>query len=97
MDISSAAIPTSASRTDAGNRAALREAAVGLEASFLAEMLKSAGLGKSRGTFGGGAGEDQFGSLLVREQANQLAQAGGIGLSEILFNALVEAENDRAD
>ena len=36
----------------------LRKAALELEASFLAEMLKSAGLGESReGLGGGGAGE----------------------------------------
>lgn len=74
--------------------AALREAAVELETEFLAEMLKSAGLGQSRGEFGGGAGEDQFGSFLVRAQARQMAQSGGIGLSESLFHALLEREDD---
>ncbi len=73
--------------------APLREAATALEAAFLAEMLKSAGLGKSRNEFGGGAGEDQFGSFLVRAQAEQMARAGGIGLAESLFQALLEAEH----
>ncbi|MFT7593960.1 MAG: flagellar protein FlgJ [Paracoccaceae bacterium] len=72
------------------DRAALRQAAVDLEAAFLAEMLKSAGFGKSRDSFGGGAGEDQFGSLLVRAQAEKMAQAGGIGLAESLYQALLE-------
>lgn len=72
--------------------AALLEAAEKLEASFLAEMLKSAGLGKSRGQFGGGAGEDQFASFLVQEQAMAMVRAGGIGLSEALFEALKERE-----
>ena len=40
-------------------RTSLRNAAMALEASFLTEMLRSAGLGKSRDTFGGGVGEDQ--------------------------------------
>lgn len=73
---------------------ALREAATDLEAAFLAEMLKSAGLGESRDGFGGGAGEDQFGSFLVRAQAQEMAKAGGIGLAETLFNALMEQNND---
>ncbi|MFD3191732.1 rod-binding protein [Sedimentitalea sp. HM32M-2] len=73
----------------------LREAATELEAAFLTEMLKSAGLGKSRDSMGGGAGEDQFGSFLVRAQAEQIARTGGIGLAESLFNALKEAENDK--
>ncbi len=73
----------------------LRKAAIDLEASFLTEMLKSAGLGKSREGFGsGGAGEDQFSSFLVRAQAEQIAKAGGIGLAESLYHALKETQND---
>ncbi|WP_299664373.1 rod-binding protein [uncultured Ruegeria sp.] len=68
----------------------LREASVELEATFLAEMLKSAGLGQARVSFGGGAGEDQFSSFLIQQQARQMAQTGGIGLSEVLFNAMME-------
>lgn len=73
--------------------AALRTAARDLEAAFLTEMLKSAGFGKTRDSNGGGAGEDQFSSLLVRAQAEQMTLAGGIGLAESLFKALTEAEN----
>lgn len=69
---------------------ALRDAAKELETSFLAEMLKSAGLGKTSESFGGGAGEDQFSSFLVKEQARAMVDAGGIGLSEAFFNALKE-------
>lgn len=72
----------------------LREAAIELEASFLAQMLKSAGLGESREGFGGGAGEDQFSSFLIREQANQIARAGGIGLAESLYHALKETQGE---
>ena len=45
----------------------MREAAVALEATFLAEMLKSAGLGRGADAFGGGEGEDQFASFLLHE------------------------------
>ena len=72
---------------------AMRKAAIDLEATFLAEMLKSAGLGKSRDSMGGGAGEDQFASLLVRAQAEQIARSGGIGLAESLYHALKETEH----
>ncbi len=72
--------------------AALREAAVGLETVFLAEMLKSAGLGQNRESFGGGPGEQQFQSILVRAQAEQIARNGGIGLAETLFQSLMEVE-----
>jgi peptidoglycan hydrolase FlgJ len=73
---------------------ALREAAEKMEAGFLAEMLKSAGLGKTGGQFGGGAGEDQFSSFLVQEQAMQMVKAGGIGLAETLFESLKEKTHD---
>ncbi len=66
----------------------LREAAQKLEATFLAEMLKSAGVGAPRDTFGGGAGEDQFASFLREAQAEEMVSAGGIGLAEALFNAM---------
>ena len=70
--------------------AALHDAANKLEAVFLAEMLKSAGLGESREAFGGGSGEDQFASFLRQAQAEKMVQAGGIGLAESLFEALKE-------
>lgn len=72
---------------------ALRKAAQALEASFLAEMLKAAGLGKTSGQFGGGQGEDQFASFLVAEQAKYMVQAGGIGLTESLFESLKEKQD----
>jgi len=71
----------------------LQTAAVELEAAFLAEMLKSAGLGEARQSFGGGAGEDQFSSFLVQQQALQLARSGGVGLAEILFQSMMENSN----
>lgn len=80
--------------------AQLREVARDLEASFLAEMLKHAGLGATRESFGGGAGEDQFASLLRSEHARVLADRGGIGLAESLFRALAArdaAENRAAE
>ncbi|WP_373354995.1 rod-binding protein [Pseudoroseicyclus sp. CXY001] len=68
---------------------ALMEAAKALEASFLAEMLKSTGLGEMPSEFGGGAGEEQFASFLREEQARAMVAAGGIGLAEQLFASLV--------
>jgi len=68
--------------------AKLREAAQQLEVSFLAEMLKSTGLGTQSGSFGGGTGEEQFGSFLRDAQANEMVTAGGIGLAEALFEAM---------
>ena len=72
------------------DREALKSATVELEATFLAEMLRSGGLGKSSGALGGGVGEEQFSSMLVMQQARQIARTGGIGLSEILFRSILE-------
>ena len=72
----------------AQNDAQLRDAAQKLEASFLAEMLKSAGVGNQVSTFGGGIGEEQFTSFLREAQATEMVKSGGIGLAEALFEAL---------
>jgi Rod binding domain-containing protein len=77
------------------NDAALLKAAQKLEASFLAEMLTAAGLGQTSPEFGGGAGEDQFSSFLVQEQASIMVAAGGIGLSEMIFETLKERQDDK--
>ena len=66
----------------------LRLVAQALEARFLSEMLKSSGLGRTPGAFGGGVGEDQFASFLRDEQAKLLAARGGIGLAETIFRSL---------
>ncbi|MBF9042632.1 chemotaxis protein chel [Rhodobacterales bacterium HKCCE4037] len=68
---------------------ALREVARDLEAAFLAEMLKHAGFGEARDSFGGGIGEEQMTSLLRTEHARALAEQGGIGLAESIFESLV--------
>jgi Rod binding domain-containing protein len=66
----------------------LWQAAKNLEATFLSEMLKSAGLGEVSDSFGGGIGEEQFTSFLRETQAAEMVEAGGIGLAESLFDAM---------
>lgn len=77
--------------------AALRAATEALEANFLAEMLKHAGVGKSPSAFGGGAGEEAFSSLLVRAQAEHMAANGSVGIAERLFEAMIRADGNGAD
>lgn len=72
---------------------ALRQQAQALEAAFLAEMLAHTGLDAASEGFGGGIGEDQFGSFLREEQAKLMVARGGIGLGESLFRALSERIN----
>ena len=68
--------------------AKLLAAAQQLEATFLGEMLKSAGLDANDGAFGGGIGEEQFSSYLRQAQAKEMVAAGGIGLAESLYDAM---------
>jgi len=68
-------------------------AAMKLESSFLAEMLKSAGLGEMPSDFGGGAGEEQFQSLMLHAQAEQMVKRGGVGLTQSIFESLKERDN----
>ncbi len=72
-----------------------RQAADRLEASFLAEMLKSAGFGEQQNSFSGSAGEDQFASFQRQAMAEQMVKRGGIGLAEIFYTSLMEKANDR--
>ena len=66
-----------------------------LEASFLTEMLKSAGLGEVKSEFSGGMGEEQFSSFLREAQATEITKTGGLGLAETFFHALKEQENGK--
>lgn len=67
---------------------AARKAAEDFEAAFLAEMLKESGINAMPSGFGGGAGEEAFGSFLTEEYARLLAQRGGFGLAERVFEIL---------
>lgn len=67
-----------------------------LEATFLSEMLGHSGLGALDGAFGGGHGEAQFDSFLRHEQAKLIVRGGGLGLAELIFKAMTEAENGAA-
>nr|WP_097082157.1 MULTISPECIES: rod-binding protein [Rhodobacter] len=76
--------PTKAAASEEQMRAKAKE----LEASFLAEMLKLSGVGKSQESFNGGVGEEQFSSFLTDEYARIMVEKGGIGLAESIFQSL---------
>lgn len=64
-----------------------------LEAGFLAEMLAHSGVGEMQGAFNGGSGETQFASFLRQEQARLIVESGGLGIAQLIFNSMVEAEH----
>ncbi|MDT0681700.1 rod-binding protein [Roseicyclus sp. F158] len=78
----------------ADRNAAIRKVAAELEGLFLDEMLKHAGFGEARESFGGGVGEAQFADMMRREQARHIANAGGIGLAEQLFQQIAGRSNE---
>ena len=70
-----------------------RAAAVALEASFLSEMLKSAGFGSQVNSFSGGAGEDHFASFHRDAIARRMVAAGVLGMAEQFFKSMMEAKD----
>lgn len=74
--------------TSLNNSSKIRHAAERLEAGYLSQIFKSAGLGEMKSEFSGGAGEEHFASFLRDEQAKAVVRAGGIGLSEHLYKSL---------
>lgn len=77
---------------DPSRLAEARRAAEKLEATFLAEMLKAAGFGEQENSFSGGIGENQFASFHRSAIAEQLAEAGGIGLAEHILKSMMETK-----
>lgn len=71
-----------------------RAAAEKLEATFLAEMLKSAGFGTQPNSMSGGIGEDQFASFHRQALAEAMVRKGGIGLAESFYKAMMETKDD---
>jgi len=87
-------LPKPGPQTLSPRQVALREAAQGLEISFLSEMLKSARFGEQDNSFSGSSGEDQFASFQRDALARDMVRAGGIGLTEIILKSLMEKSND---
>lgn len=75
-------------------RSDFRVAAERLEASFLAEMLRSAGVGEQENTMSGGIGESQFASFHREALAREMVARGGIGLADIFEASLKEKTNE---
>ena len=73
----------------------LRAVAEKLEASFLAEMLKSAGVGEQENSFSDSPGESHFATFQREALARDMVASGGIGLAEIFHASLREKTNDQ--
>lgn len=71
-------------------QAKLRQAAKDFEASYIAQMLTFSGLAKAL-TAGDGQGADAFASFYVEKIAQSVAEKGGFGLAEGIYQHLLEA------
>lgn len=87
MEISSQAMPVGP-EVNRSNDARIKETSKNLEIAFVTKMLDLAGLDGAGGSFGGGAGEEQFQSFLRNEQARLIVESGGLGLSEHFMKSL---------
>ena len=72
----------------------MRDVAEKLEASFLAEMLKFGGLGTQENSFSESVGESQFASFHRDALAKKMVSSGGIGLTEVFLQTLMERPHD---
>ena len=91
MDVPPIALaPVRATAPAAEAEAEMRAVAESFETTFLAEMLRLSGLNAMPAGFGGGAGEEAFGSLLTDEYARMLSERGGIGIAEQVFQLLLQ-------
>lgn len=89
LTAASALSPTSASAPD---RAAIRRAAEGFEAMFLATLLKGARAGLPGDPLTGGAALRQMTGMLDMELAQSAAARAGLGLAEAVARQFARAE-----
>ena len=97
--ISSAAVspglPANGAQTGATDlwRAKAKDAAQKFESQFLAQMIGQMFEGiETDGPFGGGFGEEMFRSMMTDAMANQMAQAGGIGLADTVQREMLKLQ-----
>ncbi len=85
-------IPSITAPETSTRQQALRSSAEALEESFLAEMLRLSGVARPPESGGGGAGEEAFAGFLADAYAAELAESGGVGLAEGIYQSLLARE-----
>jgi Rod binding domain-containing protein len=87
------AVPTKVLSREDRIRAEARDVAESFEALFLSQMFEhmTSGL-EVDPTFGGGPGEKAFRSLLNSEYATGIAEAGGIGVAEPIYQEILKLQ-----
>ena len=89
-------IKAGALAAQAKNRTAVRGVSEQFEAMFLSQMFGHMFKGISTdGLTGGGHGEAIFRDMLIQEYGNQVAKAGGIGLSDAIERQLLALQEGK--
>jgi Rod binding domain-containing protein len=74
-------------------RARAKDTAQKFEGQFLSIMMQQMFEGvKTDGPFGGGVGEEMFRSMMTEQMGKQMAQAGGIGLSDTIQREILKLQ-----
>jgi Rod binding domain-containing protein len=69
------------------------KAAQEFEAVFLSQMVQEMNIGlKSDGVFGGGFAEETYRSLMYQEVGRQMAQTGGVGIADAVYQEIIKLQ-----
>ncbi|MRG73871.1 hypothetical protein GH722_19095 [Alphaproteobacteria bacterium HT1-32] len=72
------------------------EAAKDFEAVFISSMIQPMFESlETDGMFGGGQGEKVFRSMMVQEYGRKMVDAGGIGLADKVYEAMLQAQEGK--
>jgi Rod binding domain-containing protein len=92
-----AATATPLTPVDPFQAARARKTAEQFEASFLSQMLKPMFEGLATdGPFGGGDAEATWRGFLIDEMANKMVKSGGIGVTGLVMNEMLKAQESAA-
>lgn len=83
---------SSPSPSQAQDEAKLMDACKQFETLYLTQMLGQMSKTGGSGLMGGGQGEEMFQGMLNEERAKSMAQDGGIGLANILFQQMKDQQ-----
>ena len=96
---SSAALgmPSFAAALQSGRPHDARRAAQEFESVFINQLLESLSAGeKTDGPFGGGASEGIYRSMMNDSVAKSIAQRGGLGLADSVYQQILKLQEDSA-
>ena len=90
--------PQAPGGSDATAKLAARRAAEDFESFFLSRMMDEMFAGvKTDGPFGGGQGETMYRSLLNQEYGKVLAEAGGVGIADVVYSEILRLQEGNAN